>query len=348
MTEIPSGPHASAVPVVVLTGYLGAGKTTLLNHLLARPGARVGVVVNDFGSINVDAALIAGQVDEAASIAGGCLCCLDDAGGLDDALDRLAAQRLALDVIIVEASGMAEPIALARLVRFTGAQRVRFAGVVEVVDAVEHRRTVDRDDRPPQRYAAASLVAVTKLDAVPDGERDAALDALRRRVAAVNPRAQVVEAPHGRLDPTLVFDVAQAADDPEQLPLRQLLLDERAHDHHPHAHADQVTVTTTGAIDGDRLVDLLETPPPGVYRLKGRVRVRWRSGWQAYVVQVVGAMVHVEAVADAERDNVLVAIGPHLDRDDVERRLADALRVTDGLTSAAGLRRLRRWRRLSA
>ncbi|MFF0973213.1 UNVERIFIED_CONTAM: GTP-binding protein, partial [Kocuria sp. CPCC 205295] len=74
------------VPVIALTGHLGAGKTSLLNHLLRAPGARLGVVVNDFGELNVDAALVSGQVDEAASISGGCLCCLPDAGGLDEAL----------------------------------------------------------------------------------------------------------------------------------------------------------------------------------------------------------------------------------------------------------------------
>ena len=61
------------LPVIVLTGYLGAGKTTLLNHLLGTPGTRIGVVINDFGTISVDAALVSGQVDEPASIAGGCL-----------------------------------------------------------------------------------------------------------------------------------------------------------------------------------------------------------------------------------------------------------------------------------
>ncbi|WP_240930329.1 GTP-binding protein [Isoptericola sp. BMS4] len=58
----------------------------LLNHLLRQPGARVGVVVNDFGDVDVDAGRVTGQVDEPAAISGGCLCCLPDAGGLDDAL----------------------------------------------------------------------------------------------------------------------------------------------------------------------------------------------------------------------------------------------------------------------
>ena len=101
---------AGAVPVILLTGYLGAGKTSLLNHLLRHPDARIGVVVNDFGDLNIDAGLVVGQVDEPFSISGGCICCLDDDTSLEDALTALAKPRLRLDAIIVEASGFAEPL----------------------------------------------------------------------------------------------------------------------------------------------------------------------------------------------------------------------------------------------
>lgn len=131
-------------PVIALTGYLGAGKTTLLNHVLRVPGARIGVVINDFGELNVDAALVTGQVDEPASIAGGCICCLPDEGGLDEALAKLADPRLGLDAIIVEASGLADPVAISRIIRFSGVERVRHGGVVDVVDAATHFDTVDQ------------------------------------------------------------------------------------------------------------------------------------------------------------------------------------------------------------
>ena len=122
-----------AIPVIALTGYLGAGKTSLLNHVLRAPGARIGVVINDFGDVNVDAALVSGQVDEPVSIAGGCVCCLDDDNGLDEALEKLSDPRLALDAIVVEASGLADPVAVSRLIRFSGVERVRPGGVVDVI-----------------------------------------------------------------------------------------------------------------------------------------------------------------------------------------------------------------------
>ena len=99
---------AERVPVVAVTGYLGAGKTSLLNHLLRAPGARFGVVVHDFGALNVDAALVTGQVDEAAGISGGGLGCRPSAGGLDDAVEELPRPGLRRDAVVVEAGGAAE------------------------------------------------------------------------------------------------------------------------------------------------------------------------------------------------------------------------------------------------
>ncbi|THJ37075.1 CobW family GTP-binding protein, partial [Candidatus Frankia alpina] len=145
------------VPVIALTGYLGAGKTTVLNHLLQAPGARLGVVVNDFGTINVDATLVTGQVDQPASIAGGCLCCLPDTDGLDQALEKLSQPRLRLDAVIVEASGVADPPHLARLIRFSGVDRVRPGGLVDVIDAAAYFDTVDTGGLPPARVTSASL-----------------------------------------------------------------------------------------------------------------------------------------------------------------------------------------------
>ncbi|WP_278259951.1 GTP-binding protein [Nocardioides convexus] len=201
------------VPVVALTGHLGAGKTTLLNHLLRQPGARVGVVVNDFGAINVDAALVSGQVDEPASIAGGCLCCLEDAGGLDDALAALAQPRRALDVIVVEASGIAEPGALASMIAGSTAPNVRPGGVVDVVDAVEYFDTVDGGGLAPARFAIATLVVLNKADLVPEQT----LARIEARVRERNPHAHVVRTSLGRIDPALVYDAA-SAEEPEDEP----------------------------------------------------------------------------------------------------------------------------------
>ena len=143
--ELPNA--RAAVPVIVLTGYLGVGKTSVLNHLLRHPVARIGFIVNDFAELNVDAGLISGQVDEPVSNSGGCICCLTEAGGTEDALIAMAEPALALDAILVEASGFAEPLILARISRW-GRSRFRLGRLIDVIDACEHFTTIDDGDLP--------------------------------------------------------------------------------------------------------------------------------------------------------------------------------------------------------
>lgn len=331
------------IPVIAVTGYLGAGKTSLLNHVLRTPRARIGVVINDFGEINVDAGLVSGQIDEPASIAGGCICCLPDDGELDAALARLANPKLRLDAIIIEASGLADPAAIARIVGFSGVSGVRDGGVVDVVDAVSHFATVDRGGLAPARYGAATLVVVNKLDQLPDADRDAAVRRVQSRVRERNSRAQVIGAVGGRIDPALLYDVAAAQDALGQLSFRDVLFEspESGAAEHEHTHADSVTVTSTGAIHPFALLDLLEAPPAGVYRLKGTVSV----GSRRYVVNVVGSSVHLVRAGARGADNALVAIGVHLDTAEVHHRLATALRPVGDAPTAAAMRRLRRYLR---
>ena len=341
------GQH-STIPVIALTGYLGAGKTTLLNHVLRAPGARIGVVINDFGDLNVDAGLVTGQVDEPASIAGGCICCLPDDGGLDEALAKLADPKRNLDAIIVEASGLADPIAISRIIRFSGVDRIRAGGIVDVIDAATHFDTVDDRGTAPARYGAASLVVVNKLDQLPLRDRDDVVARIEKRVRERNPDVHLVGAVAGRVDPALLYDVADAASDDGQLSFRELLVEDRfAADEHPHVHADSVTVTSDGCVDPDVLINLLEQPPAGVYRMKGTVAVRYRDRIRAYVVNVVGPSVHIATAPSASQANSLVAIGTHLDTDKVRADVEAALRPHDGPPRATGVRRLQRYRRLS-
>ena len=332
------------IPVIALTGYLGAGKTSVLNHVLRTSRGRIGVVINDFGDINVDAGLVSGQIDEPASIAGGCICCLPDDGELDVALTKLADPQLRLDAIIVEASGLADPVSIARIVGFSGVDGVRDGGVIDVIDAAAHFDTVDRGGAAPARYGAATLVVVNKLDQVPVEDLGTRVSRVEHRVHERNSRAHVVGAINGRIDPALLFDVAAARDEVGQLSFRDLLLaTETTDDHdHDHVHADSVTVTSDGSIDPDAVLDLLDNPPAGVYRLKGTVTIRHRSASRGYVVNVVGHSVHLTRASPRVSSNCLVAIGLHVDIDDVRSRLTDVLSPVATSPSVAAMRRLQR------
>jgi G3E family GTPase len=312
--------------------------------VLRSPGARIGVVINDFGELNVDAMLVAGQIDEPVSIAGGCICCLPDDGGIDDALTKLADPRLNLDAVIVEASGLADPLIVSRIIGFSKVAGLRYGGLVDVVDAATHFDVVDTGEVLPARYRAASLVVVNKLDQLPPGDRAAMVERVEQRVRTQNSRATVVGVVGGQIDPRLLYDVAGSDDEPGQLSLRELLVGETAHDDHDHLHADSVTMTTDGEVDPGALIDLLEDPPAGVYRLKGVVKMRYGRGMPAFAVDLVGPTVHIAHAPPNATPNFLVAIGMHLDTDEVRKRLESALRPCFEPPTLANVHRLRRYR----
>jgi G3E family GTPase len=315
------------------------------------------VIINDFGELNVDAMLVAGQIDEPVSIAGGCICHLPDDGAIDVALTKLADPRLNLDAVIVEASGLADPLIVARIIGFSRVTGLRYGGLVDVVDATTHFDIVDTGQVLPARYRAASLVVVNKLDQLPRSDRAAMVERVEQRVRERNSRATVVGAVGGQIDPRLLYDVAGSGDEPGQLSLRELLVDDTDnaaahddhddHDDHDHVHADSVTVTTDGDVDPGALIDLLEKPPTGVYRLKGAVKMRYGRATPTFAVNLVGPTIHIANAPRRATANFLVAIGMRLDTEDVRARLDAALRPCTEPATLANIHRLRRYRRHS-
>jgi G3E family GTPase len=152
----------------------------------------------------------------------------------------------------------------------------------------------------------------------------------------------------GRIDRGLLFDASAASEVVGQLSFLDLAY-ERDDDHvHDHAHADAVTVSSRGCVDPDALFDLLEDPPARVFGLKGVVAVRHRTAVHEYVVNMVGSASHIGKAPRGTMANCLVAIGMDLDIDGVRARLDRALQPASARASAQGLRRLARYRRLSA
>ncbi|MCL2534811.1 MAG: GTP-binding protein [Nocardiaceae bacterium] len=331
-----------SVPVVVVAGFLGSGKTTLLNHLLRNNGGtRIGVIVNDFGSVNIDSMMVAGQVDSMMALSNGCMCCAVDVSDMDAMLDRLAHRTSEIDVIVVEASGLAEPRNMIRLVLGSENPYITYGGLVVLVDGAEYQNSRQRHPELDQHIALADLVVLNKTDRI--GEHDH--DILLSDVCRINPRAAVVSTVQGRVDPGLLFDRTPRR---EPQPGEQLTFDEllavpddacaecgENHDDHFHAMYQSVTFTSESPMHPRRLVQFLEKQPAGVYRIKGYVYFGVPGHQQKYLLQVVGDHVafHPQKWHPGEnRRTELVVIGTDLDPESIDALLdACAEPAADGL-----------------
>ncbi|MFE3140102.1 CobW family GTP-binding protein [Streptomyces scopuliridis] len=326
------------IPVVVLTGFLGSGKTTLLNHLLRRrAGNRIAVVVNDFGAIEIDTMTVAGQVGSTVSLGNGCLCCAVDASELDGYLERLTRPSARIDIVVIEASGLAEPQELVRMILTGDHPHAVYGGLVQVVDAAEFDATRARHPEIDRHISIADLVVLNKTDQVAETEH--------RRILAtldgLGPGTPVISASYGRIDPELLFDPAVRPDEEEkarQLSFEDLYEDTHAshddhasHDGHLHAAYESVSFTAGAPMDPRRLIAFLDSRPQGLYRIKGFVDFGAADPVNRYALHAVGRSLRFHPAPwgrGAERLTQLVLIGWGIDREALLKEL-DACQETE-------------------
>lgn len=267
----------NGIPVIVLAGFLGAGKTTILNHILRNAaGARVAVIVNDFGSVNIDSLLIAGKSDRKLELTNGCICCGVDGGEFEETL----AMALAVnpDAVIVEASGIAEPADLVRRIILSPNEKAGYGGLMYAVDALHYQETIQRHYRLAEHISLADLVVVTKAEHV----ATEAVQSIELELAKKTD-APIISVQRGELAPALLFDIPEST--MVDLPLLQHLEPSE-----PHLHGDYQSVTfeSTEPINPEKFKSFMNHPPRGLYRMKGFVYFGMAGYEQKFVLQAVG------------------------------------------------------------
>jgi G3E family GTPase len=340
----------SQIPVTVLTGYLGAGKTTLLNRILSEDhGQRYAVIVNEFGEIGIDGALVVGADEEIFEMNNGCVCCTvrgDLIRVLHGLMKRQASATRGFDAIIIETTGLADPAPVAQtfFVDEEVKARARLDSVTTVVDAKHVLLSLSESREAREQIAFADQIVLNKTDLVGEDE----LKMIEGRLRRLNPLATIHRAVRSQVALEAVlgrggFDLARiVALEPEFLNPAHgedgHVHDEHCeHDHHDHAqghdhghaggHAERlqaedikgVSLKLDTPVDGTKVTrwlnDLLAAQGADILRAKGIVNVAGeprRLVFQAVHMMLEGDLQNAWGEAEA-RDSRMVFIGRNLD-----------------------------------
>ena len=259
---------AGTTPVTIIGGFLGAGKTSLLNHVLNKAfDSRIAVLVNDFGTINVDAKLIVSVEGDTVSLANGCVCCTirDD---LLIEVEKLLATENPPEHIVIETSGVSKPLSVAETFINPAVQSFVDVRVIAVLDAdLAHDEQAEYCDLAIDHIRYADLVVINKTDLVTPQQRAA----VRRRVEAVAARSRIWETTHGEVPLGLILD-----DQPGQAmaEVREQHVENPGHQDHQHDHQFKTwTYRSEEEWSFNALQRAVEHLPPEIYRAKGIVRL---------------------------------------------------------------------------
>jgi G3E family GTPase len=277
----------SRIPVLVIGGYLGAGKTTLINKMLSDATQRIAVVVNDFGSVNIDASLIRERHNDTIELTNGCICCAVGES-LADVLFTILERTELPDVVVIEASGVANPAAVAAFAHIDGFHHL---GNVVLIDAL-HAADTAKDPLVGRTFAlqaqAAHLLAITKTDEADDP----VVAHVRDLVSSLAPTAPIVLSNTVTLA-SLIMDIDSGS---------EININEA------HNTFSTTTLSHVSAQDETQLRTFVENFPTTVVRAKGIVEL---ADGTRRLVQKVGTTVSITTTALPSSGLVVISTTEH-------------------------------------
>jgi len=326
--------RGARIPVTIVTGFLGAGKTTLIRELLARPeGANTALVINEFGEVGIDHALLRASSDATVLLGNGCLCCAVRTD-LQESLRTLFADRArgavpGFERVVIETSGLADPGPVLQTFASDRAlgEEFHLQALITVVDAPGGAGNLAASPEARQQVALSDRIVLTKTDRA-DAAAVAALHGHIRALTA----APIASAAQGMIAPAYLLDEGL------DLPVRPT-----PHDHaHAHSHGIDSFALFFDAplpwpVVEQAMAVLTALRGPDLLRVKGLVAVAGVKG--PVVVQAVQHVAHrpveLEDWPDADRRSRLVFITRNLGLPEVERLFAAVAEVGSAATATA-------------
>lgn len=271
--EVPAG--IAPIPVTVLSGFLGSGKTTFLNSILVDERFKDAVViVNEFGDVAIDHALIETAIDDPILLKSGCICCSIRGDLRDTLLTLMSRRRLgeipAFSRVIVETSGISDPGPVLQTLLDDRELLRTFAlsGLLVTVDALNAAAHIQQFEEVERQIGLADCLLITKTD-LASAEQSVAVPGL---IAAINPTAQIYDLHRDQVDPDALLQSAR-------LHLDAADAARRAEPPHGHAHHrfSSYTIRRTEPVEWEKMTAWLQSIlslRDGILRVKGFVRVK--------------------------------------------------------------------------
>ena len=316
--------------VNLLFGFLGSGKTTLVRHILAERAQqqRLAVIVNEFGEVGIDGAIIEGREVDVVELTSGCLCCTLK-GSLLNAIEELH-EVSGIDHVVVEATGVAQPEdMLETLADPDFRSNVDIGPLVTVVNAPKFSRLLDGlGDFYGAQIANADVLLLNKIDLATPAE----LESVREQVQQLNPKAIVLFTEQCEVDLAFLLDGDESALLGRPLPAGSGHAGD-AHDH-DHQHAghppvESFVLEANGNAERGAVKRFFSELPDNVWRAKGFMLI---DGEPA-LVQFASGQLDITK-GSAQRKQQLVFIGSELDRAAIENRFAPICRAGEHASAA--------------